>query len=75
MTTKKDESPQQNITLGQWSRVGLRFTQTLVKKLSECVDTNPAKVALSIIKVIMEINDVGYYFYYLVLADYYARIL
>ena len=39
--------------------VASRFTQTLLKKLPDCVDTNPVKVAFSIAKVIIEIKDVG----------------
>jgi hypothetical protein len=31
----------------------------LLKKLPGCVDTNPVKVALSIVKAIIEIKDVG----------------
>ena len=33
--------------------------QTLLKKVPDCVDTNPVKVAFSIAKVIIEINDVS----------------
>ena len=36
-----------------------RFLQTLLKRVPECVDTNPVKVAFSIAKVIIEIKDVG----------------
>jgi len=39
--------------------IASRFTQTLLKKLPECVDNNPVKVALSIVKAIIEIKDVG----------------
>lgn len=39
--------------------VASRFAQTLLKKLPDCVDTNPVKVALSIVKVIIETKDVG----------------
>ena len=39
--------------------VASRFVQTLLKKLPGCVDTNPAKMAFSIAKVIIEIKDVG----------------
>ena len=41
--------------------VASRFAQTLLKKVPGCVDTNPAKVAFSIAKVIIEIKDVGCY--------------
>ena len=40
--------------------VGSRFTQTLLKKLPSCVDTNPVKMAFSIAKAIIEIKDVGH---------------
>ena len=45
-------------------RIGVasRFVQTLLKKVPECVDTNPVKAAFSIAKVIIEIKDVGCYF-------------
>lgn len=35
-----------------------RFVQTLLKKLPDCVDNNPVKMALSIVKTIIEIKDV-----------------
>ena len=36
-----------------------RFVQTILKRLPECVDTNPVKMAFSIAKVIIEMKDVG----------------
>jgi len=39
--------------------VASRFAQMLLKKLPDCIDTNPVKMALSIAKVIIEIKDVG----------------
>ena len=36
-----------------------RFAQTLLKKLPDCVDTNPVKVALSVMKTIIDIKNVG----------------
>ena len=36
-----------------------RFAQTLLKKLLDCINTNPVKMAFSIAKVIIEIKDVG----------------
>ena len=33
----------------------------LLKKVPDCVDTNPVKVAFSIAKVTIEIKDVGFY--------------
>lgn len=41
--------------------VALRFAQILLKKLPGFVDTNPVKVALSIIKAIIKIKDVGHH--------------
>ena len=41
--------------------VASRFAQTLLKKVPDCIDTNPVKVAFSIAKVIIEIKDVGCY--------------
>ena len=45
-------------------RLGLasRFAQTLLKRVPECVDANPVKVAFSIAKIIIEIKDVGFDF-------------
>ena len=42
-------------------RVGVasRFAQTLLKRLPNCIDTNPVKVAFSVAKMIIEIKDVG----------------
>jgi hypothetical protein len=40
-------------------KVAGRFTETLLKKLPECVTTNPVKMAFSIAKVIIEIKAVG----------------
>ncbi|PPQ85245.1 hypothetical protein CVT25_010018 [Psilocybe cyanescens] len=34
-----------------------RFMQTLVKKLPDCIDGNPVKMAFSIVKTIIEIKD------------------
>ena len=42
--------------------VASRFVQTLLKRLPDCVDTNPVKVAFSIAKIIIEIKDVGFDF-------------
>ena len=41
--------------------VASRFTQTLLKRVPECVDTNPVKVAFAIAKVIIDIKDVNRY--------------
>ena len=50
-----------------------RFTQTLLKKLPSCIDTNPVKMAFSIAKVIVEIKDVGCRLCISSAADYYLR--
>ena len=39
--------------------VASRFTQTLLKRVPECVDTNPVKAAFAIAKVIIDIQDVS----------------
>jgi len=43
--------------------VASRFMQTLLKKVPDCVSTNPVKMAFSIAKVIIEIKDVGHLLY------------
>lgn len=43
--------------------MGFRFIQTLLKKLPDCVDVNPVKMALSIVKTIIIIKDVRRPFY------------
>ena len=48
--------------------VAVQFVQTLIKKVPECVDPNPVKMAFSIAKVIIEIKDVGYHIYTLSLG-------
>ena len=40
-------------------KVAGRFVQTLIKKVPECVSTNPVQMAFSIAKVIIEMKDVG----------------
>ena len=39
--------------------VTVRFVQTLLKRVPECFDANPVKMAFSIAKVIIEMKDVG----------------
>jgi hypothetical protein len=48
------------VTIKENLNVAGRFAQTLLKKLPECVDTNPVKMAFSIAKVIIEIKNVCY---------------
>jgi len=47
------------VTTKQGLGVASRFAQTLLKKLPECVDTNPVKMAFSIARAIIQIKDVG----------------
>ena len=37
------------------------FTETLLKKLPNALDTNPAKIAFGIVQIFLEIKDVGHY--------------
>jgi hypothetical protein len=39
-----------------------RALQTLINRAANIVDTNPAKVALGLVKAIIEINNVRYRF-------------
>ena len=39
--------------------MAVRFVQSLIKRVPECVDANPVKMAFSVAKVILEIKDVG----------------
>ncbi len=36
-----------------------RFAQTILKKLPDCVNSNPVKVALSVVKTIIDIKNVS----------------
>ena len=56
-------------------KVAGRFAQTLIKKVPECVTTNPVQMAFSIAKVIIEMKDVGCRLVSLALVDYYVRQL
>ena len=51
-------SPKAVSTTKENLKVAGRFIQTLMTKLPEIVDTNPAKMALSLAKVIIEIKKV-----------------
>ena len=50
-----------------------QFAQTLLKRLPDCYDTNPVKMAFSITKVIIEIKDVGFVSASSAQADHYIR--
>ena len=56
-------------------KVAGRFAQTLIKKVPECVTTNPVQMAFSIAKVIIEMKDVGCRLVSQALADYHIRQL
>jgi len=51
-----------------------RFLLTLVTKAATIVDTNPAKVALGLVKAIVEIKNVRYRSSHRVLTDHYCRL-
>ena len=51
-----------------------RFIQTLMTKLPEIVDTNPAKMALSLAKVIIEIKKVRHRSLSCSLTDHRSRV-
>jgi hypothetical protein len=50
--------------------VTFRFTTTLLKKLPAVVDTNPAKIVLGILKIVLEIKEVRRWSSHRCLADY-----
>ena len=56
-------------------KVAGRFTETLLKKVPQCVTANPVQMAFSIAKVIIEIKDVRCRLLSWALADYYVRRL
>jgi len=51
-----------------------RALQTLITRAAVIVDTNPAKVALGLVKAIIEINRVRYRFSNCILTDCYSRL-
>ena len=46
------------------------FTEMLLKRLPDALDTNPAKVAFGIVKIVLQIKDVGRYSSHHRLANY-----
>jgi len=56
-------------------KVAGRFIQTLMTKLPGIVDGNPAKMALSLAKVIIEIKQVRHLSLQRSLTDYHHRVL
>jgi len=51
-----------------------RALQTLITKAVDIVDNNPAKVALGLVKAIIEITNVRYRFSHRILTDYCSRL-
>ena len=51
-----------------------RALQTLIMRAENIVDDDPAKVALGLVKAVIEINNVRYHFSHPVLTDYYSRL-
>ena len=51
-----------------------RALQTLITRVANIVDDNPAKFALDFVKAIVEINNVRYCFSHCILTDYYSRL-
>ena len=46
------------------------FTEMLLKRLPDAVDINPAKIAFGIVKVVLQIKDVGRYSSHHCLTNY-----
>jgi len=57
--SSQTQVPDWKVTAKENLGVTARFAETLLKKLPECVDANPVKMALSIAKAIIEIKNVG----------------
>jgi hypothetical protein len=70
LTNTQAQISDQKGTTKESVKVAVRFTQTLLKKLPDCVTTNPVKMAFSVAKVIIEIKDVGGRLLAWTLADY-----
>ena len=53
-----------------------RALQMLTKRVADIVDNTPAKVALGLVKAIIEINNVRYHISHFtsILTDYYSRL-
>jgi len=53
-----------------------RALQTLITRAANILDGNPAKVALGLVKAVIEINNVRYHFSNPILpvTDYYSRL-
>ena len=62
-TNPETQVPDWKTSAKESLEVASRFMQTLLKKVPECISTNPVKMAFSIAKVIIEIKDVGHLLY------------
>ena len=53
-----------------------RALQTLITRAANIVDGNPAKVALGLVKAVIEISNVRYHFAHPIrpVTDYYSRL-
>jgi len=51
-----------------------RALQTLITRAANIVDTDPAKVALGLVKAVIEIKNVRYRFSHRILTDYHSRL-
>jgi len=67
-------TPNAGSTVKENLRLTGRFLQTLVTKAADVVDDNPAKVALGLVKAIVEIKNVHHRSSHRVLTDYYSRL-
>jgi len=51
-----------------------RALQTLITRAANIVGTDPAKVALGLVKAVIEIKNVRYRFSHPILTDYHSRL-
>ena len=69
-----------NIQLARWGTESSNIKstgqvlQTITEKLGKIGDTDPAKVALGLVKAIIEIKNVRCRFSHCILTDYYSRM-
>jgi len=70
----RSATPNPGSTTKENLRLTGRFLLTLVRKIASIVDSNPAKVALGLVKAIIEIKDVRCPSSHHVLTDYYSRL-
>jgi len=53
-------------------KLTVRALQTLITRAANIVDTNPAKIALSLVKAVIEIKNVRYCFSHGILTNCYS---